>query len=90
MRSRPLLAALALCFMTAPAIAEDGKRPRRRVERHDAQQTRVHRIQTVIVVGRRQLPQASIELTVQRPTFSVGTARYSERDRRFLRPGERW
>ena len=90
MKTRTLLVALALSFIAAPAVAEDGKRPRRRVERHDAEQSRVHRIETVVVYGRRQLPLASIELTVQRPTFSVGTARYSERDRRFIRKGERW
>jgi hypothetical protein len=52
----------------------------------------VHQIETVVIPGRPQRPMASIELSVERVRFPVGTARYSERDRRFLKKaaGERW
>jgi hypothetical protein len=95
-----LLSMLAIS-LAAPAFAEapaPREKPRRRVEQHDRARTeaaragRVHQIETVVIPGRPQRPMASIELSVERVRFPVGTARYSERDRRFLKKaaGERW
>lgn len=98
---RTSLFALAFALLCTPAFAEapaPREKPRRLVEKHDrartdaAKATRVHQIETVVIPGRPQRPMASIELSVERVRFPVGTARYSERDRRFLKraAGERW
>ena len=72
------------------AATKAGKRarPMRRAERHSREQTRVHRLTPVKVFGRQQRPNAVIDLSRARHKFSVGTARYSPRDRAF-RKGER-
>jgi hypothetical protein len=81
---------------TSSAAAKP-RAPRRRVERHEQERSaatkgrrKVHQIDTVIVYGRPQKPLAAVETSAQPLRFPVGTVRYSERDRRFLKAGERW
>lgn len=103
---RSTLALLGALLLTGPALADAPPRadastakPRaskRRVERHDAERTAAVKgtgqmqLDTVVVFGRPQRPQAVTETSAQRFRFAVGTARYSERDRRFLSRGEGW
>jgi hypothetical protein len=101
MKPSHLIVICALCSFATPAFAQapaPTSKPRRLVEKHDRVQSqavkggRVHQINTVVISGRPQRPLASIELSVERVRFPVGTARYSERDLRFLKKarGERW
>jgi hypothetical protein len=101
-----LLAAIAVAspaFADAkaptPAGAPKPRVPRRQAEKLDQARTaalqakrKVHVIDTVYVFARPQRPLASVETAAQSFRFPVGTARYSERDRRYLRSarGERW
>ena len=74
--------------------------PRRHAEKLDQERSealrskkKVHELDTVYVFARPQRPLASVETAAQQFRFPVGTARYSERDRRFLnsaRGRERW
>ena len=101
MKSPYLVVICVLVSFAMPALAQspvETAKPRRLVEKHDRVQTqavkggRIHQIDTVVISGRPQRPLASIELNVGRVRFPVGTARYSERDLRFLKRarGERW
>ena len=79
----------------APAVKQ--RTARRRVGRHDLERSKaskvrghVHELAPVEVYGRRQRPLASVETSSVPFHFPLGTARYSERDRRFLKPGDRW
>ncbi len=83
----------------APAAAPKQRVPRRQAEKLDQARTaalqakrKVHQIDTVYVFARPQRPLASVETAAQSFRFPVGTARYSERDKRFLRSArdERW
>ena len=54
---------------------------------------KVHQIDTVYVFARPQRPLATVETSTRQFQFPVGTARYSVRDRRFLKSmprAERW
>jgi hypothetical protein len=70
------------------------KRVVRRAERLSAakseasRKSRVEVVEPIDVIGRRQLPMAITDISRVEPEFSVGTARYSERDRRFLKNKE--
>lgn len=98
MKLRALWIAGVIASFAWPAIGAPGEVKRRRAERHSSErsealkQTRVHRIDTVVVSGRPQRPMASVELSVERVRFPVGTARYNERDQRFLKKtsANRW
>ncbi len=98
MKLRALYLAFVIGSFALPAWAVPGEVKRRRAERHSAEQnevlkrSRVHHIDTVVIPGRPQRPMASIELSVERVRFPVGTARYNERDLRFLKKAsrERW
>lgn len=84
----------------AEAVATPKARaPRRQAEKLDQERTaalkairKVHLMDTVYVFARPQRPLASVETAAQKVRFPVGTARYSERDRRFLKSarGEGW
>jgi hypothetical protein len=83
----------------ATTAAPKGRVARRQAEKLDQQRSealrskrKVHEIGTVYVFARPQRPLASVETAAQQFRFPVGTARYSERDRRFLKSarGERW
>jgi hypothetical protein len=84
---------------SAPAVAK-ARVPRRQAEKLDQQRSlaerskrRVHEIDTVYVFARPQRPLATVETAAKQFQFPVGTARYSERDRRFLKSSpksERW
>jgi hypothetical protein len=80
-----------------PAAAK--ARVPRRAEKLDQERSvaerskrKVHQIDTVYVYARPQRPIAAVETSTKPFQFPVGTARYSERDRRFLKSsrGERW
>lgn len=96
MNIRWLVCAFALSM--GVASAEPPTTPRRRAAKLDharsAQErgSRVHVLKDVIVVGRGQRPMAVVDLSPERFGFPVGTARYSQHDRRFLptRSLERW
>ena len=94
-----LVSSPSLAEPAAAAPAVKRERAERRVERHDRRQAlvrktggRVFELDIVEVRGRRQRPLAAVETSVQEFRFPLGTARYSERDKRFLRSarGERW
>jgi hypothetical protein len=98
---RNLIVLSAVLSFAGPVLADSSAKPRaaRRAEKLDQERTlavkakrKVHQIDTVYVFARPQRPLASVETSTQRFQFPVGTARYSERDRRFLRSarGERW
>lgn len=103
MFARMTLLSLAL-LLPSPALAQTPPAPGksrvvRRVQRHDrdrslalARRERVVRIDTVVVHGRPQRPQAALELSIGAFEFPVGTARYSPADRRHAQRGrgERW
>jgi hypothetical protein len=75
-------------------------RVRRQAEKLDQERSaalrssrgKVHQIDTVYVFARPQRPLATVETSTKQFEFPVGTARYSERDKRFLKSarGERW
>lgn len=74
---------------TAPEKNAGSRVVKRRVERHDQQRTlaqrtggRVVHIDTVVVQGRPQRPQAAVETSLQRIQFPVGTTRYGGSFRR--------
>jgi hypothetical protein len=77
----------------AAATKPQPERPRRRAQKLDhsrsvqERRARVHVIDTVTVVGRSQRPMSVFEVNVKAFRFPVGTARYSPRDRRFVRRG---
>ena len=82
-----------------PVATPKARVPRRQAEKLDQERTaalkssrKVHEIDTVYVFARPQRPLASVETAAQRVRFPVGTARYSERDKRFLKSarGEGW
>lgn len=84
---------------SGPPAAAKARVPRRQAEKLDQQRSaaerskrKVHQIDTVFVVARPQRPLATVETSTRQFQFPVGTARYSERDRRFLKSsrGERW
>ena len=97
-----------LVALTNPAFAEPpaaapaapkARVPRRQAEKLDQERSaalkagrKVHQIDTVYVYARPQRPLASVETSTKQFQFPVGTARYSERARRFLKSarGERW
>ena len=88
--------ALAEGRAAAPAAAAPKARtPRRQAEKLDQERSqalrasRVHQIDTVYIYARPQRPLASIETAAQKVRFPVGTARYSERDQRFLKGARR-
>ena len=89
---------LAFALGIGMASAAPPATPRRRAAKLDHARTaqergsRVHVLKDVIVVGREQRPMAVIDLSPERFSFSVGTARHSQRDRPFLPAGsaERW
>jgi hypothetical protein len=92
MKLRALILLGGLVTLSTPAFGEaqpSNARVLRRVEKHDQQRSRsqVHTIDGVVIPGRAARPQASIEISVQPFRFPVGTARYSERDQRFLKRG---
>jgi hypothetical protein len=106
-RTMVLLAAVAFSSpalaepttVTSPPAAAKARVPRRQAEKLDQERSlalksnrKVHQIDTVHIFGRPQRPLASVETAAQQFRFPVGTARYSERDRRFLksRRDERW
>jgi hypothetical protein len=92
--------ALAESPAAAPAAgAPKARVPRRQAEKLDQERSaalrssrKVHQIDTVYVFARPQRPLATVETSTKQFQFPVGTARYSERDRRFLKSarGERW
>ncbi len=88
--------------LAEPAPAKPAKQQRtvlRRAERRDRERSaalkrgeRIVQIDTVVVQGRSQRPQAAVEVSVQSFQFPVGTARYSDFDRRKLKSSsdDRW
>jgi hypothetical protein len=84
---------------SARAVAK-ARAPRRQAEKLDQQRSlaerskrKVHELDTVYVFARPQRPLATVETATRQFQFPVGTARYSERDRRFLKASpksERW
>ena len=92
--------ALAEGPAAAPAAAPKARVPRRQAEKLDQERSaalrssrgKVHQIDTVYVFARPQRPLATVETSTKQFQFPVGTARDSERDRRFLKSarGERW
>lgn len=93
MRLKAMFAACAVVALMAGTL-DASPRVTRRVERHDAERSRaaapnrVTYIETVVIPGRRQRPLATIDTSVQPFRFPVGTARYSDRDRRFRKRGD--
>jgi hypothetical protein len=84
---------------SAPAVAK-ARAPRRQAEKLDQRRSvaerskrKVHEIDTVYVFARPQRPLATVETATKQFQFPVGTARYSERDRRFVKSSpksDRW
>lgn len=84
------LACAEPAFAEPPPAAVKAGTPRRRAEKLDQAQSQAARADRVVsvpeieITGKPQRPLVTVEIAVKPFDFPVGTARYSDRNQRFL------